>query len=335
MENKEEIISNQVIKRKRGRPRKNQIVQTVEKLKDKTMYEKKDKNNIEEEIILHLPINFSDINKFRNLNNEKTEDQNVFEKSDNANDANIFTMTDMSYENSSESQFFDDTKELIKKIKEQEKIIKKLEDELKNYKMFITDNINNGIIDNKVTKMDVNFISTVNNQQIIVDKTDIACWWCTYNFDTLPCFIPERFSDETYYVFGCFCSYNCAAAYSLSMNDYNVWNRYSLIKKLYNQIYKTNEDIPIAPPRESLKKFGGPLTIDEFKKNSKKCEKEYRFILPPMVSLVPLIEETYKNFNKFNKIKEDSDSLVLKRTKPLPNSRNTLVDTFKIFRKKY
>ena len=38
-------------------------------------------------------------------------------------------------------------------------------------------------------------------------------------------------------VFGCFCSYNCAAAYNLNMNDYNIWNRYSLLKKMYEPFF--------------------------------------------------------------------------------------------------
>ncbi len=108
------------------------------------------------------------------------------------------------------------------------------------------------------------------------------------------------------------------------------------MKKLYNKIHNKNEDIPLAPDRETLKKFGGPLTIEEFRLNNNICEKEYRFIMPPMISIIPYIEESFKDNMKFRKIKSfgSDDNLVLKRSKPLPNSKNNLMDTLGILRKK-
>jgi hypothetical protein len=54
--------------------------------------------------------------------------------------------------------------------------------------------------------------------------------------------------------------------------------------------------------------------------------------MPPMVSIVPFIEESVKNTSKWDKIRssDPNDNLVLKRTKPLPNPKNTIFETMSI-----
>src|SRR5690349_6873648 len=46
-----------------------------------------------------------------------------------------------------------------------------------------------------------------------VNKTKMHCWWCDHQFNNYPCFIPTKYYKKTYYVYGCFCSFNCAMAY--------------------------------------------------------------------------------------------------------------------------
>ena len=331
-------IVQQPQKRKRGRPRKNQVIDKQEKKqKGKKPVEKKklfktiDDN--EEEIILHIPgLSLSDVQNLK-----ATETKTVTEKSSSSpQDTDIFTIADISGNYSSSED--DDNKfgiviendEIIKKLKEKDVVIKKLEDEIQKYRDILNENLISGIDHAKVTKMDINLISTKTGKSLVKDKTDIACWWCTCNFNTPPCFIPEKVVDNTYYVFGCFCSFNCAASYNVSIDDYKVWDRYSLIKKLYNTIYENNKDILVAPPRESLKKFGGPLSIEEFRRNHEVVKKKYRMIMPPMVSIVPFIEESYVDNSKFKKLKimNGEDDYVLKRSKPLPNTKNTLQNFF-------
>ena len=136
-----------------------------------------------------------------------------------------------------------------------------------------------------------------NGNQIIPEKTNVCCWWCTYNFDTIPIYIPEIYHDNKYYVFGCFCSFNCAAAYNLNMNDYKIKDRNSLLMNMALYIYKKNinDKFIIAPNREILDKFGGPLSINEYRKNFKSCSKEYRLIIPPMSSIIPSVEIVIKD----------------------------------------
>lgn len=343
MNSKENINTeqNQIPKRGRGRPRKNQIINDQDKKKNKTPGEIKklvrtlsEKEN--EEIILHLPICMSDVTTMKK--------NNIFEKKEtssqnNSANKNIFTINDINNEfNSDESNSNVDidnlyVKDLKETMKAQEKRIKKLENEVNEYKTILTETTNQGVNERKVSKMltDFIFIDSKTGEQHVTEQTNIACWWCTYNFDNVPCFIPEKIQNNKYSVFGCFCSYNCAASYNLDMDDSQTWNRYSLLKKIYNQIFKNNSEIKLAPPREVFEKFGGTVKYEDYKKNCYKLNKEYRFIMPPMTSIVPLIEEGNGD-NKLNLKLADLNkkNLILKRNKPLPNHKNSLLETLGI-----
>ena len=64
--------------------------------------------------------------------------------------------------------------------------------------------------------------------KIELDKTT-KCWWCRYNFNTERVELPENYFNECFYCTGNFCSYNCAAAYNIELNDENVFKRQSLL----------------------------------------------------------------------------------------------------------
>lgn len=320
-------------KRGRGRPRKNQIANENRKLKkNKTIQSKQliksaNKKDIEDEIILHLPISFKDLHTTQIEN-----DCNIVNEFINDN-TNIFTINDMNSNDSDSDSLNNEQNDIIihelkQKLKDKEKLINTMEKEISEYKNLLTENSINGVNTRKVTKMNTNFIHSVTGNELVVETTDIACWWCTYNFDTMPCFIPDKFYDNKYSVFGCFCSYNCAAAYNLKMDDSYMWSRYGLLKKLHNEIHKNNDDIVIAPPRESFDKFGGPVSWNEYRKNCIRCTKEYRFIMPPMTSIVPLIEEGQMDGTKVSiSLADLNKKSKLSRTKPLPTNRSTLFDS--------
>ena len=167
-------------------------------------------------------------------------------------------------------------------------------------------------------------------------STDVCCFWCCHQFTNSPCAIPERYINNVFKVDGCFCSFNCAAAYlfSTEITNYSMWEKYSclnlLMKTVNHNCYA--KSIRPAPPREALKMFGGYMTIDEFRQN---FTKTYKVIKPPVIMICPQIDE----FNSSNEIKTSdkkyipvdqnkvalaTQSLRLKRTKPLPNHRMSL-----------
>ena len=96
-----------------------------------------------------------------------------------------------------------------------------------------------------------------------------------------------------------------------------------------------NEICP-ALPRQALKKFGGWLTIEEFRKKLFYINKEYRHIVSPMVPIVTIVEECSKSRNrnknykkelKNQKVLKANENLKLRRNKPLPSSKNSLEKT--------
>ena len=136
-------------------------------------------------------------------------------------------------------------------------------------------------------------------------KTDVYCWWCCHPFDTPPCAIPKKYNKGKFHLYGCFCSFNCAAAYNFDKKYDNMWESYSLLhllyKKMYNKAYK--KIIP-APPKEVLKIFGGILSIEEYRNNLMNNTVMYRIIEPPMISIVPKLEENKINVEQIRNRKK-------------------------------
>jgi len=195
---------------------------------------------------------------------------------------------------------------------------------------------------NKQRQQEINYSNTNNEKVSYVfldyleynfkqswpSSTRINCLWCCEEFEHEPYGIPMKKDGDTFYMFGNFCSPQCAAAYIFDENDNTneLWERYSLLNFLYGS---NNDKINVALPRLALKKFGGPFTIEEWRKKSK-C-KTYKLIMPPMVSIIPTLEEiTIDSDNSFFQginsdfINKTSNDLRLKRSNPLPNHKNTL-----------
>lgn len=177
--------------------------------------------------------------------------------------------------------------------------------------------------------------------------TNICCWWDTHTFTGAPYAMPISYVDGVYYVMGIYCSPECMCA--SSFNDFgqygDKWERYSLANMMYRRQCDDNGvRIKLAAPRQVLKKFGGHLSIEEFRANNSDKLNTYKYIMPPMTSLIPLQELTAMDKGYHTKtlerktmlddttsystqISEGStatDGLRLKRTKPLKNASNAL-----------
>lgn len=185
----------------------------------------------------------------------------------------------------------------------------------------------------KVNNVLYEFISSNIDKEWPV-KTSTYCWWCCHPFDNTPCALPENYVKNKFYVYGCFCSFNCATSYNFSINDNEMWERYSLLNLLYSKIYNTKFiKINMSPPRETLRIFGGYMSIEEFRENSIKNDKNYRVVKPPLISIIPKIEETNYNINRnkityipLNKelVEKAENTMKLKREKPIVNPNYTL-----------
>lgn len=169
----------------------------------------------------------------------------------------------------------------------------------------------------------------------IPEQVDIACFWCCHRFDTRPVILPIK--DKTVYieVQGNFCSPECAMSYlfDLRMDSYSRWEQLSLLNRIYGPA--VGGPIKPAPPRQVLKLFGGPMSIEEYRGLVRKGTLRVDLHLPPMVSLLATMDTKPIDFydvsltkNVMETVKERlvkaEEVLKLKRTKPLKAWESTL-----------
>lgn len=167
-------------------------------------------------------------------------------------------------------------------------------------------------------------------------KTDISCFWCAHTFDTPPCVVPEREVGGVYQVYGNFCMPECGLAYLLheSIDPHARWERIALLHRIYDKL--GSHRIFPSPPRESLKIFGGPLTIESYRATVKHGKVRVDMHMPPMVSILgsidtkPIdffdssIKNTVLGSLQIDKTTKAEEGLRLKRTRPLKDRESTL-----------
>jgi len=178
-------------------------------------------------------------------------------------------------------------------------------------------------------------------------SSDHACFYCTEQFQTMPIGIPIRHIRGKYYCRDNFCSFNCAAAYIFSGFDtryhFKKWEYYALLCLLAKEINEKiniengNDNkkiiyVKLAENRNLLKKFGGPITIEEFRSQFYFLDKKYSMLYPPVSCMYPQTEVAHyvsvhrqkaMMLNNENRFQELND-LRLKRDKPLLQKKNTL-----------
>jgi len=130
-----------------------------------------------------------------------------------------------------------------------------------------------------------------NRLQQLPQKTEIACFWCCHSFDSAPCAIPSHILDEIWYMYGNFCSPECAAAYLFKEKiDLHIqWDRYALLNTLYGQI-GTLQGIRPAPSREVLRFFGGCMEIGEYRAILQERVLRIDVMSPPMISIIQTMD---------------------------------------------
>lgn len=104
------------------------------------------------------------------------------------------------------------------------------------------------------------------------ETCDVCCWWCCHPFEGAPCTLPIKYDPlrKRFTFCGLFCSWNCVKAYNFERSDYKRYYCSTLISLLIGQIYGIPKALGIkpAPPRQTLKMFGGYLEIHEFRQPS-------------------------------------------------------------------
>lgn len=100
-------------------------------------------------------------------------------------------------------------------------------------------------------------------------STSVWCWTCCHPFETIPVAIPHIYDSKRniFFCYGNFCSFSCAKRYVLesSGNTQSCTLLALLRSKIIGGLGTTNIGIKAAPPRASLKVFGGKLSIESFR----------------------------------------------------------------------
>lgn len=156
----------------------------------------------------------------------------------------------------------------------------------------------------------------------ISDKKS-ACFWCSYDFDNPPIYIPKYFIKDSYHVYGCFCTPECAVAHLMEENiDSSIkFERYHLINHIYSKIYDYKKNIKPAPnPHYMLEKFYGNLTIQEFR-SLLNTERLFLIVDKPLTRILPEFHEDNDDFIINNKI-IPSNNYQVKKTPAIPQKKS-------------
>ena len=163
----------------------------------------------------------------------------------------------------------------------------------------------------------------------ICDKKS-ACFWCTYDFDNPPVYIPKHFIKETYHVYGCFCSPECATAYLMDENiDSSAkFERYHLINHIYSKIYDYKKNIKPAPnPYYMLEKYYGNLNIQEYR-SLLRNERLFLIVDKPLTRILPELHEDNDDFIINNKIIPSNAYQIKKKLQKKQTKNNILSERF-------
>ena len=161
----------------------------------------------------------------------------------------------------------------------------------------------------------------------ISDKKS-ACFWCTYEFDNPPIYIPKHYIKESYSVYGCFCSPECATAHLMEENidSSSKFERYHLINHIYAKIYNYTKNIKPAPnPYYMLDKYYGNLNIQEYRALLRN-ERLFLVVDKPLTRILPELHEENDDFIINNKIIPSNTYQVKKKIQKKNQSKNNILN---------
>jgi len=162
-----------------------------------------------------------------------------------------------------------------------------------------------------------------------IDNKKSACFWDTCEFDNPPVYIPKHFINDTYQVYGCFCSPECAVAHLMEENiDSSIkFERYQLMNHIYSKVYNYNKNIKPAPnPYYMLEKYYGNLTIQEFR-SLLLNERLFLVVDKPLTRVMPELHEDNDDFIINNKI-IPTNNIKLKKLQKKQTKTNILSERF-------
>jgi hypothetical protein len=162
----------------------------------------------------------------------------------------------------------------------------------------------------------------------ISDKKS-ACFWCSHDFDNPAIYIPKHFIKNSYHVYGCFCTPECAVAHLMNENidSSTKFERYQLINHIYSKIYEYKKNVKPAPnPHYMLDKYYGNLTIQEYRALLR-SDRLFLIVDKPLTRILPEFHEDNDDFIINNKIIPSNNYQVKKRLqKKAPQTKSNILN---------
>ena len=124
--------------------------------------------------------------------------------------------------------------------------------------------------------------------------TPLACFWCTERFSGIPLHCPvNRAADGSLVCTEIvFCGFSCAKAHVLrdQRPAHDGFKRLQLLTELAKK--HGHGSVVTAPPRQALDKFGGPLSLEQFRNPSQSLVMQPPEMLPLKIAAVPRMKRT-------------------------------------------
>lgn len=154
-------------------------------------------------------------------------------------------------------------------------------------------------IDFKNSKIYKNYYSEITKNNYILQESIVST---NQNRPNHPSYFQTEVQPLNYYVTDAiFCSFNCCKAFIQNNKNIPIYTQSEyLLNKIYKDLFETTEKFHIepAPDWRLLEKYGGPLSIDEFRKNFYKIDyitkDEYMTNLPSFKSIGFVYEKKIK-----------------------------------------
>jgi hypothetical protein len=161
----------------------------------------------------------------------------------------------------------------------------------------------------------------------ISDKKS-ACFWCSHDFDNPPIYIPKHYVKDSYQVYGCFCTPECAVAHLMEENidSSTRFERYYLLNHIYSKVFQYSKNIKPAPnPHYMLDKYYGNLTIQEYRALLK-SERLFLIVDKPLTRILPEFHEDNDDFIINNKIIPSSNFQLKKKLQKKQQTKNNILN---------
>lgn len=332
---KKEKTEENVVKipKKRGRkPKKkpegeeNVILETVKKPKKrgrkpkggkiiKTLYEPSKDSTIKPNVILHLKCSLKDL--------------------DNNSESISFLKYNPIVENI-ESYTFDSSNKLEYEVIQKENNNNHHENKCQVYNVKKT-NMNN--MEKKISNKTCTHIKDIYEKLKVLERNlhmnnisdkKSSCFWCTERFDSPPIYIPKFYLNNSYHVYGCFCSPECAVAHLMKENiDMSVrFERYHLLNNIYCKIYDYKKNIKPAPdPRYLLDKYYGNLSIQEYRKLLSK-ERLLLVVDKPLTRVLPELHQDNDDFMMNSNATNNASKYVIKKATVKKSKKDIISSNF-------